>query len=234
VVSRRPEVMHDERVVVYDFEHWELLETLRTRAASVMKKLQSVGLDSYVYGSVARGDVTKDSDIDIIILEPLSSYRIEVMLGQGILRELVQATPSSVLKAHLYLHNETVVSFPIFKLRSREREFYRWGGMAGMREIIEHTRVPGVDKRLVLINPTDTGHTEHGVIGYETYVARKLGVSSSIAEERVRVLKRRDTVGRTGVYRTYQLTDDETFETAAKSLADSDPALRRTMKGREE
>ena len=106
--------------------------------------------------------------------------------------------------------------------------------MAGIGEIEEHTRVPGVDKRLVLIDPTDTGHTEHGVIGYETYVAKKLGVSSSIAEERVRVLKRRDIVGRTGVYRTYQLTDDETFETATKNLADSDPALRRTMKGREE
>lgn len=233
-MSRRPEIVHDERVVVYDSEHWELLETLRTRAASAMKKLESVGLDSYVYGSVARGDVTKDSDIDIIILEPISSYRIEVALGQGVQRELVQATPSSVLKAHLYIRNETVVSFPMFKLRSREREFYQWGGMAGMDELVEHTRVPGVDKRLVLINPTDTGHTEHGVIGYEAYVARKLGLSSSIAEERVRVLKRRDTVGRTGVYRTYQLADDETFETAAKSLTDSDPALRRTTKGREE
>jgi predicted nucleotidyltransferase len=233
-VSRRPEVLHDERVVVYDSEHWELLERLRSKAGSVMKKLESIGLNSYVYGSVARGDVTKDSDIDIMILEPLSSYRIEVTLGQGVQRELVQATPSSVLKAHLYLQNETVVSFPMFKLRSREREFYHWGGMAGVKEIADCTRVPGVDKRLVLISPTDTGHTEHGVIGYESDVARRLGVSASIAEERVRVLTRRDTVGRTGVYRTYQLADDETFETAAKRLTDSDPALRRTMRGREE
>ena len=74
-MSRRPEIMHDERAVVYDSEHWELLETLRTRAASVMERLQSIGLDPYVYGSVARGDVTKNSDIDIIIPEPLSSYR---------------------------------------------------------------------------------------------------------------------------------------------------------------
>jgi predicted nucleotidyltransferase len=105
--------------------------------------------------------------------------------------------------------------------------------MVSANDISSNVRVPGVDKRLVMIEPTDTGHIEYGVVGYESSVAKKVGVSVSIANERVRVLKRRDEVGRTGVYKTYHLQDDETFETAAKKLADSDPALRRTIKRRD-
>jgi predicted nucleotidyltransferase len=148
------------------------------------------------------------------------------------MRELVQATPSSVLKGHLHIDNDTVVSFPIFKMMSREREFYQWGGMLSAKDLAQDVRIAGVDKRLVMIEPTEKGHIEYGVVGYETAISKKLGVSVAIANERVRVLKRRDEVGRTGVYRTYHLQDNETFETAAKKLADSDPALRRTMKRR--
>jgi predicted nucleotidyltransferase len=232
-LSKRPEVLHEEKTIIYDDEHWSLLTTLRERAADTVLKLEKIGIRSFVYGSLARGDISKTSDIDIIILEISPSYKIEVALGSGTMRELVQATPSSVLKGHLHLDNETVVSFPIFKMMSREREFYQWGGMISSDEISRNVRVPGVDKRLVMIDPTDSGHIEYGVVGYESSVAKKIGVSVSIANERVRVLKRRDEVGRTGVYRTYHLHDDETFETAAKKLADSDPALRRTIRRRD-
>ncbi|MCK5238758.1 MAG: nucleotidyltransferase domain-containing protein [Candidatus Thorarchaeota archaeon] len=232
-MARKPEVLHEKRTITYDAEHWSLLARLRENATNTMQKLEKVGIRPFVYGSLARGDISKTSDIDIIILDITSSYRIEVALGPGVMRELVQATPSSVLKGHLHLDNETVVSFPIFKMMSREREFYQWGGMVTTDGISSNIRVPGVDKRLVLIDPTDSGHIEYGVVGYELFVTKKLGVSVSIANERVRVLRRRDEVGRTGVYRTYHLQDDETFETAAKKLADSDPALRRTIKRRD-
>ncbi|MFW9851195.1 MAG: nucleotidyltransferase domain-containing protein [Candidatus Thorarchaeota archaeon] len=231
-MAKKPEILHDGRIIVYDAEHWSLLSKLRKRASDTMNRLEKAGIKSYVYGSLARGDISKTSDIDIIILETLPSYKIEVALSQGILRELVQATPSSVLKGHLHIDSETVVSFPIFKMMSREREFYKWGGMASTENLAQDIRTPGVDKRLVMIDPTEEGHIEYGVVGYESIVAKKLGVSMSIANERVRVLKRRDEVGRTGVYRTYHLQDDETFETAAKKLTDSDPALRRTIKRR--
>ncbi len=231
-MSKKPEVLHEERTVTYDDAHWSLLAKLRENATDKMQKLEGAGIRSFVYGSLARGDISKTSDIDIIILDIISSYRIEVALGHRVMRELVQATPSSVLKGHLHLDRETVVSFPIFKMMSREREFYQWGGMVTIDDFSKDIRVPGVDKRLVLIDPTDSGHIEHGVVGYEYYVAKKLAVSVSIANERVRVLRRRDEVGRTGVYRTYHLLDDETFETAAKKLTDSDPALRRTIKRR--
>ena len=98
---------------------------------------------------------------------------------------------------------------------------------------MDNVRVLGVDKRLLLIEPTETGHIEQGVIGYEHVVAKRLSLSVDIAKERVRVLTRRDEVGRTGVYLTQQITDDETFEEVAKSLKDSDPALRRTIERRE-
>lgn len=231
-MSRKPETLHEKRSIIYDNEQWDILSEIRSKAAEILTKLRDSGLHAFVYGSVARGDVTKGSDIDIILLDIVPSYRVELSVGKGVRRELVQATPSSVLKAHLHIDHRTVISFPLFKMMSREREFYRWGGMIGAQDIEADIRAPGVDKRLILIEPNDVGHVESGVMDYEGYAAKVLGVSVAIAQERVRVLKRRDEIGRTGVYRTYHLQDDETFETAAKKLADSDPALRRTIKRR--
>ena len=231
-VAKKPEVMHEPREVIYDQDHWDHLSALRNRALGIVHKLESIGIKSHVYGSVARGDTSKSSDIDIIILRSVSSYRLELVLEPLLKRELVQATPSMVLKGHIHLASDTVVTFPLFKLRPREEEFYRWGGLLDSSGLTSNTRVPGVDKRLVLIEPTETGHIEQGITGREQDVAKKLNVSIGIAQERVRVLTRRDSVGRTGVYLTRTLNDDENFEAVAKSLQDSDPALRRTVQQR--
>jgi len=231
-MSKKPETLHDSRIVTYDDSHWELLNELRERALEVMQALQDNGVTSFVYGSVARGDVSKSSDIDIVIPNTVSSYKLEIAIGSGIRRELVQATPSMVLKGHICLENDIVVTFPLFKFKSREEEFYRWGGQMSTSQLIERIRVPGVDKRLILIEPSETGHVERGVIGYEHIAAKKVGVSIDIAKDRVRVLTRRDSVGRTGVYLTRNLSPDESFEAVAKDLMDSDPALRRTIQRR--
>ncbi len=231
-MSKKPETLHDSRIVTYDDSHWELLNELRESALEVMQALQDNGVTSFVYGSVARGDVSKSSDIDIVIPNTVSSYKLEIAIGSGIRRELVQATPSMVLKGHIYLENDIVVTFPLFKFKSREEEFYRWGGQTSTSQLSERIRVPGVDKRLILIEPSETGHVEHGVIGYEHIAAKKVGVSIDIAKDRVRVLTRRDRVGRTGVYLTRNLSPDESFEAVAKDLMDSDPALRRTIQRR--
>lgn len=228
-MTKRPETLHETREILYNDNHWSLLKSLREKAQEIMQKLDGAGMRSFTYGSIARGDIHKSSDIDVIVPYPVSSYRIEVSLGRGIHRELVQATPSTVIKGHIHLDNDLVVTFPLFKLMPREEEFYRWGGQVDLDQIRNEVRVPGVDKRLVLIEPTETGHVEHGVIGYEHEVAKKIGVSIAIAQERVRVLKRREDVGRTGVYLTRPLSEDESFETVAKSLKDSDPAIRRTI-----
>lgn len=231
-MAKKPEVLHGERQIVYSSDDWSTLERLRRRAARIMALLESAGVTPFVYGSVARGDVTDSSDIDIIILTPVSSFRVEMQLSGILRRELVQATPSMVLKGHIQLEEDTVVTFPLFKLRPREEEFYRWGGLLNRDGIEGGKRVPGVDKRLVLIEPTDEGHRESGVIGYEDEVARKLNVSLELAQERVRVLTRRDEVGRTGVYLTRALHEDENFEAVSKELIDRDPALRRTYERR--
>ncbi|MFW9864208.1 MAG: nucleotidyltransferase domain-containing protein [Candidatus Thorarchaeota archaeon] len=228
-MTKRPETLHETREVVYDEDHWSLLESLREKALKVMQKIDDAGMRSFTYGSIARGDVHKSSDIDVIVPYPVSSYKIEVSIGRGVHRELVQATPSTVIKGHIHLSNDLVVTFPLFKLMPREEEFYQWGGRVNIDQIHDEVRVPGVDKRLVLIDPTETGHMEHGVIGYEHEVAKRIGVSIAIAQERVRVLRRRNNVGRTGVYLTRPLSEDESFETVAKSLKDSDPAIRRTI-----
>ena len=232
-MTKKPEILHDSREVSYDESHWNALQKLRRRALEIMQQIESTGAKPLVHGSVARGDVTESSDIDIIIPHVISSYRLELVLGTPLHRELVQATPSMVLKGHIHLEGDVVVSFPMFKLMSREEEFYRWGGALDSNAIQTGNRISGVDKRLILIEPTITGHIESGVIGHEHNVVKKLSVSIDIAKERVRVLTRRDAVGRTGVYQTYPLKDTESFEEVTKKLHDSDPALRRTIERRE-
>ena len=68
-----------------------------------------------------------------------------------------------------------------------------------------------MDKRLLLIEPTETGHTESGIAGREPEVARLLGIGRDSVDERVRVLSRRDSVGRTGVYLREDLEPGESF-----------------------
>jgi predicted nucleotidyltransferase len=134
-----------------------------------------------------------------------------------------------VLKGHIYLENDVTVSFPLFKMRPREEGFYRWGGQLELSQLESELRVPGVDKRLLLILPTNEGHIEQGVIGNEAETAKIVGVDIGVARERVRVLTRRDSVGRTGVYMTREISPEESFEEVAKALQDDDPALRRTI-----
>jgi predicted nucleotidyltransferase len=231
--AKKPEILHEPRIIEYDRSRWELLASLRSRALGTMDALESVSLKPLAYGSIARGDVSRSSDIDVVIPYPVSSYKIEAVLPTPIRRELAQATPSMILKGHIYIQGDVCVSFPIFKMRQREFEFYKWGGQVDSEQIRSGARVPGVDKRLLLIEPTPTGHRESGVVGYESEVAKKLSVSLGIAQERVRVLTRRDAIGRTGIYRTQVLAEAEGFEEIAKTLMDTDPALRRTAGRRE-
>ncbi|MEM2142682.1 MAG: nucleotidyltransferase domain-containing protein [Candidatus Thorarchaeota archaeon] len=205
---------------------------MRQESLALVRQLERAGIKCFVHGSVARGDVCPSSDIDVVILEPIPSYRIELAVGNWVRREIVQATPSSVIKGHIHVDQNKVVSFPLVRAMTRETEFYRWGGLVNIEQLQRNERAPGVDKRLLFIEPTESGHIESGVIGYEHIVARKLGVSIGIANERVRVLLRRDQIGRTGVYLNHVLAEDENFEAAIRYLVDRDPAIRRTVERR--
>ncbi|MCK4445124.1 MAG: nucleotidyltransferase domain-containing protein, partial [Thermoplasmata archaeon] len=59
----------DPKSIVYDSAHWNLLRELRDEGFDISQRLP---VPSFIYGSIARGDVHAGSDIDIIMLEPVS------------------------------------------------------------------------------------------------------------------------------------------------------------------
>ncbi len=212
------------RKVVYGPERWKRLKMLRYRAAEIMKTLLRCGMRGVAYGSIARGDVTRESDIDIVIPYVVEPYRIELCLenaGLNVsLKYIVQATPSSTPKAYIELDPEgkETISFPLKSLSPREWEFYNFGGLLTLESLLKNVRVAGVSKNLILIIPSEDGHLEAPVIGYEGFTAKQLGVSIETVLERVRVLRKRDRYGRTGVYLKYVLRPTESFEEAIKDL----------------
>ena len=224
----------DELHVEYTEDHWRLLRLLRAEAAEMMRPLYEAHIEAVVYGSIARGDVSEGSDVDIWMPSPPSPTFVQAVLERrGVRirrREIIQATPSYAAKAYLYTEPDRGYSLPLVKLRASEAEFYRYAGSLGYRELQAGGRVPGVDKRLMLIEPTETGHRESSVQGMEGYVAGRLGVETRIVQERVRTLERRGKVGRTGVYIKRVLADDEDFGAVFRQLAASKPALRRRIR----
>lgn len=233
-MTKKP-VKRAERVeVVYDKRHWNLLNQLRSKAVELMETLDNCHLRSIVHGSIARGDVSETSDIDVFLPDPPSSFIIETSLEQSGFtvhqRTIVQATPLYALKGYIELDQQSSLSFPLVKLRPVEKDFYRFGGEASVSTLKEEKRVLGVDKRLMLIEPTVEGHVESAVVGREEGVANLLGVSVNTVLDRVRALLRRDEVGRTGVFIERELASDETFEQVLKKLADKNPAVRRRVK----
>ncbi|MEM1529304.1 MAG: DNA polymerase subunit beta [Desulfurococcaceae archaeon] len=225
------------REVVYSEDHWNLLKGLRREACRVMSVFAERGIETWLHGSVARGDVYDKSDIDIVIPRRIPGYLVELVLEEGGLkpyaRYLVAATPTTTLKAYIALDEEerVTLSFPLVDFKSSEIEFYRYGGILTYRELMEDKRVPGVNKTLTLIVPTNRGHLEMPVIGYEDRVARILGVSVSVVRERVEVLTRRDEVGRTGIFAKIALSPSETFEEGLERLFRERPLLRKIYSG---
>jgi predicted nucleotidyltransferase len=213
-----------------------LLKEYRWKAAKLMTTLESSHIQSILHGSIARGDVTAKSDIDIFIPEPPSSFLVETALEKtGIsfnARYVVQATPNYAMKAHIEIDEKTTVSFPLMWMRKVEREFYRFGGELNLSHLQRGSRWVGVDKRLMLIEPTVKGHMESNIVGREEQTAKTLGVSVETIMDRVHALLKRDQVGRTGVFVKKELNADETFELALKKLATANPAVRRRIKGR--
>ena len=63
-------------------------------------------------------------------------------------------------------------------------------------------------------------------------MAKILDVSIEIVRERVRVLRRRDQVGRTGVFTLISVGPDEQFEAVLKRLTASKPEMRRLQRVR--
>jgi len=222
------------RYVTYDDEHWRLLKNLRIKAINLMEALRRRNLFSLTYGSIVRGDVKPTSDVDIFIPYVVPSQDIELALmsaGYSIVsREVVQATPSYVVKGYIYVDELTSVSFPLIPMRIEEEMFYSLAGKADLDELIKDVRKPGINKELMLIVPTEEGHYELAIDGGIEEAAKVLSVDPSVLRKRVYVLKRRKEIGRTGVYRSILLQPDDSFESVLKRLINTSPSLRRRLK----
>jgi len=233
-MSTKPKKRDEYKEVIYSSAHWALLRELREKAMRIMTALEAFRLRTLVHGSIARGDVNKKSDVDVFITESPSSFLVETALEKAGMpvsgRLLVQATPNYAMKAHIELDAQASVSFPLMRMRRVEREFYKFGGEVNLHQLKTSIRVAGVDKRLMLIEPTEKGHVESSVIDREEGAAMRLGVSAETVLDRVHALLKRDEVGRTGVFIKKELAPDETFEMALKKLAELNPAVRRRMK----
>ena len=223
-----------ERVeVAYTEERWALLRALRDEAQTLMRPLASAHIECLAYGSLARGDVKPTSDVDIFIPTPPAPELVEAALERSGIRaaerEIVQATPGYAAKGYIYTGERRGYSFPLVRLLPAERDFYGFAGSVNLQQLEDGVRVPGVDKRLMLIEPTPRGHVESPVAGREGAVARLLGVDTRIVMERVRTLERRRSVGRTGVFLKHTLEPGEGFGEALHRLSLHNPAVRKRM-----
>jgi predicted nucleotidyltransferase len=227
--------MARERVVLskdpvgvrYTPERFATLDEKRARARPYLRALP---VGTKVFGSVARGDVRPASDIDLEVPYGGASFTLEVALSglpdPCLGRSLIQATPNSVVKA-LWNFGEVTVALALTPPTPIEEGFSRFGGAVDLKDIEAGKRVPGVDKRLLLIEPTREGHIESSVANRAGQAAKVLAVARDVVEGRIRVLRRRSASGRTGVYLTRTLDDGESPEGALEALKDADPAVRR-------
>ncbi len=235
----KPSRILDKLEVNYSAGHWELLASLRKHALAVLEGLGQWKASALIHGSLARGDVDEKSDIDIVIPISVGTQLVEATLEaagfQIASREIAQATPMHSPKAHLYLDLEqkTGLTIPLSPFRRLEEEFYRFGGTVSGKGIVDNVRSKGCTKKLTLIEPTESGHLESPIIGRESEVAVILGISSDIVRERVRVLARRDTIGRTGIFLKMPVPEGVAFEEALEQETRNNPALRRTLRRRQ-
>ena len=223
---------HD-KIVEYTDADWENLKDKRERAKFLLSIFIKEGLKPYVIGSIARGDVHRDSDIDLIFPYVISPFKVEYLLTsngfENYFREIIMATPNDSLKMYIYLSELESISFPLSKLDKKALEFYNFGGKINYQQLNKKIRVSGIDKRLVLIEPSERGHREISVIGNEHVAAKLVNVSIDTILERKKVLLKRERLGKTGVFLKRSIDIEESTEDVLKELARSKRIVRKKL-----
>lgn len=221
-----------ERVVVYNNHQWQILKEKREVAIKILQIIDKLPSKFYIYGSVARGDVRDGSDIDLVVLDVVSSFQLLYLLQDTriLSKFIIMATPNHSIKGVIELENDITISFPLSPFSNREIDFYKFGGMVEVKDIETEIRVSGIDKRLVLINPTNDGHKERSVMQVSSKELTRLGFSPRIIEERMRALNRRDKIGRTGVFLKEEVLTEIGFENHLKQLEDRNHLIRKKIR----
>jgi len=219
--------------VTYSENHLKLLHLKRERSKLLLEMFVKEGLNPFIYGSIARGDVHNDSDIDIVLLQSIASYQIEIILEKNgyinYFREIIMATPADTLKLYIYLNELESITIPLSKFDKKSREFYDFGGKINLNQLKNSIRVPGIDKRLVFIQPISDGYEEYSIIGNEHLAAKQLNVSIDLINERKRVLLKREKFGKTGVFLKRSIEMNETTEDVLKKLANKKSIVRKKL-----
>ncbi len=145
-------------------------------------------------------------------------------------RQIIMGTPNSVIKAVLTKHDGVSISFPLSPPKERESEFYKFSGLLYLEDLLQEQRIAGVNKKLLLIEPEGEGYWKSSVRANRKRTVEVLDLSQHIVDERIRVLERRDTIGRTGIFLDYNLHPDENFDQALKKISDRNVIVRRVLK----
>jgi predicted nucleotidyltransferase len=219
--------------VKYSENHLKLLQQKRERSKTLLEIFAKEGLNPFIYGSIARGDIHNDSDIDMVLIQSIAPYQIEIILEKNgfnnYFREIIMATPADTLKLYIYLNELESITIPLSKFNKKSSEFYDFGGKINLNQVINSIRVPGINKRLVLIQPTSDGHEEYSIIGNENLAAKQLSVSINLINERRRVLLRREKFGKTGVFLKRSIGVGETTELVLKKLSNKNTIVRKKL-----
>lgn len=222
--------------VIYTQEHWAILEEKRIKGLKILNTLSKCGYSAAIlHGSVARGDVTKDSDVDVALLHAYPVSLIKLCLEENGFTvydiSIVQPTPRHTPKVYIYVDplKEQCVSIPLAKLDSVEIEYYKFSGFISKEDIIMRKRVKGVNKKLMLIIPTDVGYIEIPVKGNEGYVSRVLGVPLEVVKDRVEALTKRLEEGHTGLFIKVSVPMFDEVEHFIEKLCRENNAFRRAV-----
>ncbi|KKM94322.1 hypothetical protein LCGC14_1199490 [marine sediment metagenome] len=219
--------------IIYSENEWLLLKKKREIAFKLLQIFDKEGFKPFIYGSTARGDVHETSDIDIIFLQEVPSYQVEFILDKNgynnYFREIIMATPSDSIKLYIHLSELESITLPLSKLDKKIIEFYDFGGKINFSQLKSEVRVPGIDKRLVLIKPSSQGHEEFSIIGNEATAAKETGISIKMINDRKKVLIRREKHGRTGVFLKKQIQMSESTEEVLKKLANRKSIVRKKL-----
>lgn len=234
MINRRILKNHHKKVV-YTKETWEIYHIKRKRAEELLDLFSRHSLNPFVYGSIARGNVHRYSDIDIVFEHNIPIFKVEFLLNQAgydkYFREIILATPADNLKLYIHLSELESITVPLTPFKKRS-EFYNFTGKIDLCQLRNNVRVKGIDKRLLLITPKRYGHEEISVIGNESFIAKALSINISTVMERINVLKRREKFGHTGVFLKKTLQIGDSVENILENLAKKKSIVRKKLQGK--